>query len=273
MPNHVMNRKLEFQVPNISEMIQKSLNEKFSPENIQGIIDECCNNVITEAIKDQFGWNGNLKSQLTEHVKHTINVDTDRLPIPEFTNLVAEGFKKALKGMEDDTIRSKAEKLMDGILQSAPREIKFSKLVKEYISEISDKYNSELRESDNEVKYDGDAPYKSFELEYQIDLRFPDTSCLDDHKVITIDSPDISDDDHKLLICGKFDDNGNLIIERAMNDRRGASNIQDMDMSNWHHASDLHKLLYKMIHRGTLVIMDESDVECEFTVELEYEVN
>lgn len=262
---------IKFEAPNLSEMIEKSLAKNLSEKKLQEIINKCCYEVVSEAIKDQFSYGGKIKKQLKEFIKDKTNINTDILPIPEFTNLVAEGFKNALKGLEDEKIRKEAEKLLESIIDSAPKEIKLSELAKKYIDEISDRYDYELRENQQEAKYDGEEVYKTFELEYTKEDNYPESSCLQSYKTLTFECSDIKDNAHRLLLSIDMKENGNAKIYGAMRDKKYSPSINEMDMKDWSKASELTQLLYKMANSKTEIIMDEKDVPEEFYIKLEAE--
>ena len=175
--------------------------------------------------------------------------------------------------MDDEKIKKEAEKLLKSILGKAPKEIKFSELVKYYTDEISDKFEDELKDSGVDIEFDGDRAYKSFEVEYDIEERFPNSSYLDSYKIVTISSPDIKDESHMMFLDINIETEGIAKISGAMRKDKYSDNISDMEMRNWKGASSLSQLLYKMIHSGTRIIMDEKEVQECFEIEMEAEYN
>lgn len=263
-----------FKMPDVNSLLMKSLEKELSQENLQEIFDKEVKRALEKTISDQFSWNGCAKKQLEEFFKDKTGIDTKQLPIPEYTKLVAKGFGNALKGLNEEKIIKEAETLMETILMSAPTKIKLSKIVKMWEEEIVDKFDYELRSATSycDDEYEGEDRYKLFELNYIIEDRFPDSSCLEFCKTIMLSCEEIDDNSHRLVLdvnLSSEKEEKTCTLSSAHKDTKYGSEITNVDMADWSKLSNFHQLLYKIKSSGTTIVMDEDYIPEHIRVKLE----
>lgn len=258
-------------IPDIPKMIRGSIEAALSQDKIQAVIDKCCTDVVNTAITEQFRWNGKIKNTLEKHITDTIGIDPQKLPVPEYTHLIAEGFSQALEGMEDEKIRQEAKNIMANMLSTAPKEIKLSELAELYIEAIKSDFNLEdNKEVDIDYEDDGKM-IKTFQLQFTDEPRWPDSGCLKDCRILQFKCPELESDKHILFLDVTYidDKDDKATFSDANYATRYGENISKMDLKNWTTSTSLHQLLYKMSHAKTVIVMDVNKVTEDFEVEIE----
>lgn len=247
----------------VQAQLEESIKSDFLAEEVKKLVQES----IKDSLRSIFSYGTDVREQIKDFFKDNLKFDCSKLNLEEHNEIILSEVKKALKGMVDNDLRSKAEAMVSEIVMCAPKEIKLSEIIEEYKNYISNKFEYSI-EDKIEIDYDGQ-PHRWFEIEFEVN-HDGSYSCSFPKITLGTGIPGVKEE-VLITLYNKSKDIYEFCYGRT--NTPGSFESKDLgskiDMSTWHDCSEFEKLLYRLDKAKTPIIFDEDNVNCEISIEAE----
>jgi hypothetical protein len=184
-------QEITLQIPNLAELVNDSMAKAFSIDNIQGIVDTHVKKVMADALERLFSYNGPIRAQVKDYVVQTVGIDTSKIPLINYTELLANAAQKSIIAHENTTIKDHADKLFADLIKSAPAVCSIADIIEKYREAVEMDMSSELEDIAQDYDDGENEGGVERDLGFTNEERYPDTSCLRDYKALTFCVEDI----------------------------------------------------------------------------------
>ena len=252
-----MNEEIKITIPNLAEMVNASMVKQFSEENLQGILDKLMHKVMEESIDQLFSYRGPIKEQIKEHIKNTVGIDTSKIPLINYTELLAIAAQRSVLKLESDSLKKHAEKTFEDLIKAPPKCCSLSEIVKMYHHAIGTELHYEIVE-ENVCDDSGDY---ALDLEYINELSYPDSRSLSSYRNIVFRVPELKEAPDLVLDIRMSDDSKSFELRGfAYAKGKRPQVIHKLDLFEWDKLSEFEQELYLLQQHEIKIVFDEADL-------------
>lgn len=119
----------------IANIFEASLSEKLSSESIKKHIEDCTDKLVKSSIEKCFRTYGSLGKKIEEVLEEQFKTGLHFQGVDNYKNIIESEITKALKALNDNDLREKAEHLVREMTSKTPKQVTPEDIAKKYCDE------------------------------------------------------------------------------------------------------------------------------------------